>query len=140
MDERTKVLDICHTPAHALRPPDNKAVDRGWRPGEEGQDLLHSSCPFILRSLELLMGLYITQMARWFLTDFKFWQKISTKLFTRNIEVWAALNCTGPLFLNLIYREVERTMGQCFEIDKLVYVIVAFQRNFLERSTQFKSK
>lgn len=55
MDERTKVSDICHTPAHALRPPDNKAVGRGWCPVEEGQDLLHSSCPFILCSLELIM-------------------------------------------------------------------------------------
>lgn len=55
MDERIKVSDICHTPAHALRPSDNRAVDRGWCPVEEGQDL-HSSCPFILCSLELLLG------------------------------------------------------------------------------------
>jgi len=54
--ERTKVLDICHTPVHAPRPPDNEAVDRGWCQGEEGQGLLHSSCPFIIRSLELIMG------------------------------------------------------------------------------------
>lgn len=56
VDERTKVSDICHTPAHALRPPDNEAVDKGCCPVEEGQNLLHSSCPFILCSLELLMG------------------------------------------------------------------------------------
>lgn len=53
--ENTKVSDICHIPAHALRPPDNKAVDKGC-PVKEGQDLLHSCNHLILCSLELLMG------------------------------------------------------------------------------------
>lgn len=73
---------------------------------------IFSTLPVLLfyALLSFLWGLYITQMALWLLTGFTILAKNINliKLFTREIEAWAALNFTGALFLNLIYRKFKK--------------------------------